>query len=45
MNSSDIVVVAYVASPHAGYLKFFRAYKDGVLYVLGDELIQKFPSL
>ncbi|MHB8914141.1 MAG: deoxycytidylate deaminase [Minisyncoccota bacterium] len=32
-------------TPHAGYLKFFRAHAGGVLYVLGKDLIQQFPSL
>ncbi|MBU6388446.1 hypothetical protein KGQ72_01035 [Patescibacteria group bacterium] len=46
MKSKDNkTLIAYVASPHAGYLKFFRAYEGGVLYVLGNEFIRKFPSL
>ncbi|MFZ2167648.1 MAG: hypothetical protein WAV50_02120 [Minisyncoccia bacterium] len=45
MNSPPDVVVAYVATPHAGYLKLFRAHAGGTLYVLGDEFIQQFPSL
>jgi len=46
MSSNDrSTVVAYVASPHAGYLKFFREYEGSVLYVLGNEFIQKFPAL
>ena len=47
MNSmgSKAVLVAYVATPHAGYLKLFRAYEGGILYILGDEFIQEFPSL
>ncbi|MFA6969714.1 MAG: deaminase, partial [Candidatus Paceibacterota bacterium] len=45
MQSKSSKVIAYVASPHAGYLKFFREYEGSVLYVLGDELIRKFPSL
>lgn len=46
MNSTtDRALVAYVPVPHAGYLKFFRAYPGSVLYVLGDEFIQEFPSL
>jgi len=42
---SKAVLVAYVATPHAGYLKLFRAYEGGVLYILGDEFIQEFSSL
>lgn len=44
-SKSDIALVAYVASPHAGYLKLFRAYGGSVLYVLGDEFIRQFPPL
>lgn len=44
-SKSDTALVAYVASPHAGYLKFFRAYAGDVLYVLGDEFIRQFPPL
>lgn len=44
-SKSDIAVIAYVASPHAGYLKFFRAYAGSVLYVLDDEFIRQFPAL
>ncbi|MHB8660851.1 MAG: deoxycytidylate deaminase [Minisyncoccota bacterium] len=39
------VLVAYVPTPHAGYLKLFRAHKGSVLYVLGKEFVQQFPSL
>ncbi len=46
MNSrDDTVLIAYVASPHAGYLKLFREYEGNTLYVLGDEFIKEFPSL
>ncbi|MCX6787300.1 MAG: hypothetical protein NTY93_02110, partial [Candidatus Kaiserbacteria bacterium] len=47
MNSlkNNTVLVAYVPVPHAGYLKLFRAYKGDILYVLGNEFIQEFPSL
>ena len=41
----DMTLVAYVASPHAGYLKLFRKYPGAVLYVLGPEFISEFPSL
>jgi dCMP deaminase len=46
MNSSENeALIAYVATPHAGYLKLFRKYAGRVLYVLGEDLIQQFPSL
>ena len=47
MNSkrSDAIVIAYVPVPHAGYLKFFRAYEGGRLYVLGKEFISEFKPL
>ncbi|MDB5244640.1 MAG: zinc-binding CMP/dCMP deaminase, dCMP deaminase [Parcubacteria group bacterium] len=38
-------MVAYVAAPHAGYLKFFRAYQGSVLYIFGEDLIKKFKPL
>ncbi len=41
----DTILIAYVAVPHAGYLKFFRAYEGSVLYILGNEFIKEFPSL
>ncbi len=44
-SKSDTAVIAYVASPHAGYLKLFRAYEGSTLYVLGDEFIRQFPAL
>lgn len=44
-SGNDIALVAYVASPHAGYLKLFRAYAGSILYVLGDEFIRQFPAL
>ncbi len=44
-SKSDTALIAYVASPHAGYLKLFRAYAGSVLYVLGDEFIRQFPAL
>ncbi len=43
--NSDNVLIAYVPTPHAGYLKLFRAYSGSVMYILGDEFIQEFPSL
>lgn len=46
MNSrTDTVLIAYVPVPHAGYLKFFRAYPKAVLYILGGEFIKEYPSL
>ncbi len=44
-SKSDTALIAYVASPHAGYLKLFRAYAGNVLYVLGNEFIRQFPPL
>ncbi|MFA5942730.1 MAG: deaminase [Candidatus Paceibacterota bacterium] len=44
-KNSTVVLVAYVPVPHAGYLKFFRAYAGGVLYVLGNEFIKEFQPL
>lgn len=44
-SKSNTVVIAYVASPHAGYLKLFRAYEGSTLYVLGDEFIRQFQPL
>lgn len=38
-------VIAYVPTPHAGYLKFFRSYTGSVLYVLGKEFIKQFQPL
>lgn len=45
MNSPLKILIAYVPTPHAGYLKFFRTYQGSVLYVLGTDFIQQFPSL
>lgn len=44
-SSPDTTLIAYVPVPHAGYLKFFRAYVGSVLHVLGAEFIGEFPSL
>lgn len=44
-SKSSSVLIAYVASPHAGYLKFFRAYEGSILYILGNEFIREFPAL
>lgn len=47
MNSriSETAIVAYVASPHDGYLKFFRHYAGMDLWILGEDFISEFPSL
>ena len=42
MSSMDkLAVVAYVASPHAGYLRFFRKYAGSTLYILGPEFLKE----
>lgn len=38
-NASRTAVVAYVASPHAGYLKLFRKYAGAALFILGEDFI------
>jgi dCMP deaminase len=43
--NSNVAVVAYVASPHDGYLQFFRAHKGAVLYLLGREFIDRCTPL
>lgn len=46
MNSvSDTALVAYVASPHEGYLQMFRHYPGTDLWILGEEFIAENPSL
>jgi dCMP deaminase len=46
MNSpADTIVVAYVPSPHRGYVEFFRKYAGATLLILGKELIQEFQPL
>lgn len=47
MNSikNETALIAYVPTPHAGYLRLFRAYAGSVLYVLGDEFIREFQPL
>jgi dCMP deaminase len=42
---SDQIILAYVASPHGGYLKLFRKYAGATLCILGDDLIREFPQL
>lgn len=44
-SRDDIAVIAYVPTPHAGYLKFFRSYPGEILYLFGEEFIKEFPSL
>jgi dCMP deaminase len=44
-RNNNVVLVAYVPVPHAGYLKFFRAYEGSTLYVLGNEFIKEFKPL
>jgi dCMP deaminase len=39
------VLVAYVASPHNGYLQLFRQYSGGRLYILGRDFLGDFKSL
>ncbi len=38
-------LVAYVAAPHAGYLRMFREHSDAVPYVLGEGFIKEFKPL
>ncbi len=46
MNSvPETAVVAYVPSPHRGYVEFFKGYEGAILYVLGNELSNEFQSL
>ncbi len=42
---SSATLVAYVPAPHAGYLKLFRKYAGGTLWVLSEDLIDEFKSL
>src|SRR5207237_464573 len=45
ISSKLRTLVAYVASPHAGYLKLFRAYEGGDLWILGPDLVGEHTSL
>lgn len=46
MNSNaKSALVAYVASPHGGYLKLFRKYEGAKLYILGERYTREFVSL
>lgn len=38
-------IVSYIPSPHRGYIEFFQKYVNGVLYVMGSELIEEHTSL
>lgn len=38
-------LVAYVASPHAGYLELFRTYQGGELWIFGKDFIKEHTSL
>ncbi len=44
-DKSTVAVVAYVATPHQGYISFFETYRGAVLYVLGDDLLAEHVSL
>lgn len=46
-STADRALVAFVSSPHAGYLKLFRKYggHGSMLYVLGSEFIEQFTAL
>lgn len=44
-SMSDITLIAYVASPHDGYLKLFRKYAGSELCIMGESLITEFPQL
>ena len=44
-EKNDIAVVAYVASPHDGYLQFFRKYAGSDLWIIGSDFVSEFPSL
>lgn len=44
-STPDVVVVAYVPSPHRGYVEFFKAYEGAILYVLGSDIVAEFQPL
>jgi len=44
-KKNNSVLIAYVPVPHAGYLKFFRAYAGSILYILDEEFTRQFPAL
>ena len=39
------ILVAYVPTPHSGYIQLFKKYEQHTLYVLGDDLIADFLPL
>lgn len=45
MTSRGATLVAYVPTPHAGYLKLFRKYKGGTLYIIGREFLKDFQPV
>jgi dCMP deaminase len=45
MKCQSKALIAYVASPHDGYLKLFRKYAGASLYVLGNEFAQDFVAI
>lgn len=45
MSSRAEALVAYVASPHNGYLTLFRSYEGGDLWILGREFIEERKTL
>lgn len=44
-SAKRTAVVAYVATPHQGYLEFFEKYRDATLFVFGGDIIDEFKSL
>lgn len=42
---ADRAVVAFVASLHGGYLRFFREYADADCFIFGEALIAAYPEL
>lgn len=44
-SMSNIILITYVASPHGGYLKFFRKYAGSELCIMGETLIAEFSQL
>lgn len=44
-SSPKTALVAYVPTPHGGYVQLFRAHAGGMLWILGPELIAEFTAL
>jgi len=44
-SRSNIALIAYVASPHRGYVELFRKYAGSTLYVLGLDIIADYQPL